>query len=583
MHISDMSSNILPHNLVASKPIMPILSKKIILGTVILLLTLSLLMAGSIRMLYTYRESTESLKNRYEAYNDLVSLLSLIKDIETARRGYFLMGDPAYLGPYYSALPKIEPLINSINLNAMTTPELRPALDELVPLINMKIELARESIDTMSEHERGSIRLEELSSEGKAIMDQLREKFDELLRLEGNNIVVLAQENRRIITSTFLVLVGGCTLGVILLVSLIVFLLREQLKRERFQLLSEHSREELALRVQELAERNERVQQLGIMTDMLQTSMDMDEAFAVMRQYLPRLFPKTSGALCLTSESRNLVEAKVLWGPDETTESMFAPVDCWALRRGQVYLSNLSNEDEVTCKHLKLGLSASSMCIPMMAQGESCGLLNLHFHEVREISNVEQQFVEACSEQIALAVSNLKLQQTLRNQATRDPLTGLYNRRFMEESLDRELLRAARNPSHSLGLMILDIDHFKKFNDTHGHAAGDAVIRDLGHFLHGIIRGSDIACRYGGEELVVILPEASKSDTMHRAEWIREKIHGLEIRHQNLTLKNLTLSIGVASYPDDGETVENLLKAADDALYRAKKAGRDRVMAAEAV
>ena len=583
MHRSAMSSNISSHSAVANKPVMPLLSKKIIIGTAVLVLTLSFLMAGSIRMLFTYRESTESLKVRYDTYNDLVSLLSLVKDIETARRGYFLMGDPAYLSPYYSALPKIDPLIKNIQQNASLTPERIQSFDELVLLIDKKIELARESIDSLPELEYRSNRFEELSSEGKAIMDQLREKFDNILRYEGNDIVLLAQTNRRIITVSVLILLGGCALGVVLLVSLIIFLLREQLRRERFQLMNEHAREELALRVQELAERNERVQQLGIMTDMLQTSIDMGEAFAVMRQYLPRLFPNTSGALCLTSESRNLVEAKVLWGPDETTETMFAPVDCWALRRGQVYLSDLGNGDEVICKHLKQALSASSMCIPMMAQGESCGLLNLHFHEVREIGNVEQQFVEACSEQIALAISNLKLQQTLRNQATRDPLTGLYNRRFMEESLERELLRAARKPSHSLGLMILDIDHFKKFNDTHGHAAGDAVIRDLGHFLHGIIRGSDIACRYGGEELVVILPEASKSDTMHRAEWIREKIHSLEIRHQNLILKNLTLSIGVSAYPQDGETAEILLKAADDALYRAKKAGRDKVMVAEAV
>jgi diguanylate cyclase (GGDEF)-like protein len=168
------------------------------------------------------------------------------------------------------------------------------------------------------------------------------------------------------------------------------------------------------------------------------------------------------------------------------------------------------------------------------------------------------------------------MREMLKIQSVRDPLTGLYNRRYMEESLTRELRRAARKKTE-LGVMMLDVDHFKQFNDTFGHEAGDAVLRSLGNLLRTQFRAEDIVCRYGGEEFTVILPDTSLQLTQQRAEELREAAKRELVQLRGQSLGAVSLSIGVASFPANGATSETLLGAADAALYRAKEAGRDRV------
>jgi diguanylate cyclase (GGDEF)-like protein len=161
-------------------------------------------------------------------------------------------------------------------------------------------------------------------------------------------------------------------------------------------------------------------------------------------------------------------------------------------------------------------------------------------------------------------------------------LTGLFNRRYMQESLDRELRRAQRRRM-PMGVIMIDIDHFKRFNDTFGHAAGDELLREMGTFLQGQTRAEDIACRYGGEEFALILLDASAEDTEERAKLLREEAARLRVEYGHEPLGNITISVGVAVFPDHGGAAETLLKAADAALYRAKAGGRDRVMVAEVV
>ena len=163
----------------------------------------------------------------------------------------------------------------------------------------------------------------------------------------------------------------------------------------------------------------------------------------------------------------------------------------------------------------------------------------------------------------------------LRALSVRDTLTGLFNRRYLEETLTRELDRATRNQS-PVGVMLIDIDGFKLVNDTHGHAAGDAMLRELGALLQASARGSDVACRYGGEEFVLLLPQAAREVTRQRAETLRAGAKRLAVNYPDLPNEPITLSIGVAAYPADGATPDALLKSADDALYRAKREGRDR-------
>jgi diguanylate cyclase (GGDEF)-like protein len=183
------------------------------------------------------------------------------------------------------------------------------------------------------------------------------------------------------------------------------------------------------------------------------------------------------------------------------------------------------------------------------------------------------------SEYLSLSIANVKLSESLALQSIQDPQTGLYNRRFMEESMRREISRAARKQS-SIGIIMGDLDHFKKFNDIHGHAAGDKIIAVVGRLLKDRFRLSDVACRYGGEEFLLILPESSLENTIKRAEALREEIKKLDFVFQGQVLGMVTMSMGVASYPEHGLKIEDMLRAADTALYKAKQEGRDRVISA---
>ncbi|MBM2850231.1 MAG: hypothetical protein HW418_3173, partial [Anaerolineales bacterium] len=223
------------------------------------------------------------------------------------------------------------------------------------------------------------------------------------------------------------------------------------------------------------------------------------------------------------------------------------------------------------------------VCLPLMVQGETLGVLCLIGAAARngERQVSQPQLAVTVGEAIKLSLSNLKLREELREQATHDPLTGLFNRRYLEESLSRELYRAQRRKA-PLCIAMLDLDHFKRFNDTFGHGAGDALLREFGRVLRENLRKSDISCRYGGEEFVLILPDSSLADTQQRVEQIRALVRELQIRHGEQLLGTMTVSAGVAGARAYGSTAGELLRAADQAMYAAKQAGRDRVIVYQA-
>jgi diguanylate cyclase (GGDEF)-like protein len=214
-----------------------------------------------------------------------------------------------------------------------------------------------------------------------------------------------------------------------------------------------------------------------------------------------------------------------------------------------------------------------------MAKGEALGVLYFGSEAPEAFTADRERLTATVAEHVGLSLANLKLRETLRLQSIRDPLTGLFNRRYMEESLTRELSRCTRS-NRPLSVLMLDIDHFKRFNDSFGHAAGDALLQAIGEFLRASTRGEDIACRYGGEELTLILPETSLADAANRAEQIREGLKRLDVRSQGVTLGMATVSIGVAGFPTHGANTTTILRAADEALYEAKREGRDRVVTA---
>jgi diguanylate cyclase (GGDEF)-like protein/PAS domain S-box-containing protein len=334
--------------------------------------------------------------------------------------------------------------------------------------------------------------------------------------------------------------------------------------------------------VAQVEERNRTMTLANEMADMLQACQASEEAYKAIGHFMPRLFPDDAGALYMLNNSRNLFETVASWGQDPLAIPFFAPDECWSVRRGRLH--KVENPPEtLCCPHVAEAVPGGYLCVPLIAQGETLGVLHLRPEPPAEAQTPEQAAVKdqlalTVAEDLALALANLRLRETLRSQAIRDPLTGLFNRRYLEETMERELNRVKRQ-GVPLGVIMMDLDHFKQYNDTFGHSAGDELLSALGNLLKTHIRGEDIACRYGGEEFLVILPGASMEIALDRAESLRLAVKEMHQHHQEL--KPASLSLGVAVYPDHGDTALHLIQVADAALYRAKKAGRDQVAAAE--
>ncbi|PSN14787.1 hypothetical protein C7293_10160 [filamentous cyanobacterium CCT1] len=344
----------------------------------------------------------------------------------------------------------------------------------------------------------------------------------------------------------------------------------------------QQTNQQLKERLGELDQRHGEMLVLSEISDFLQACSTVEEACHTIVNLIEPLFPHCSGAIFTTSASLNRLEQVVAWGTGLHSHTEFEPHSCWGLRRGRMHWVG-QDRLSLRCSHITAREAeptiAATLCIPMMAHGETLGLLHLSTATPEALSEAKQQLARTLAEQVGMAIANLKLRETLKHQSIRDPLTGLYNRRYLEESLTQEIARAQRKQL-PIGVILLDIDHFKRFNDTFGHEIGDMVLKLVGTLLKDKVRHSDTACRFGGEEMVLILPEATLAETADRAEMIRAAISQLQVSHQGQSIDALTASFGVACFPDHGGQVSTLIQAADAALYRAKEAGRNRVIVA---
>jgi diguanylate cyclase (GGDEF)-like protein/PAS domain S-box-containing protein len=328
----------------------------------------------------------------------------------------------------------------------------------------------------------------------------------------------------------------------------------------------------------ELRKRSDRATMLAKMGELLQSCVALDEVVAASLGFAPKIFPAARGSMALLNASRSLAEVMGSWTDCRLREMEFEPTACWALRTGHPHLV-LAGDSTAPCAHAA-GVESTYLCIPILAQGKTLGIL--HFQatdEAPQLEASELSFKTTFAAQVGLSIANIKLREALRTQSVRDALTGLYNRRYLEEVMDREVRRASR-AAQSLGVLMIDLDHFKSFNDTYGHDAGDAVLREIGVSLTKGIRAEDFVCRFGGEEFVVILPTADLASSRARAERLRSKTKELSILHQGRSMGMITISVGVAVFPEHGMSPKELMAAADAALYEAKRDGRDQVVVA---
>jgi diguanylate cyclase (GGDEF)-like protein len=337
---------------------------------------------------------------------------------------------------------------------------------------------------------------------------------------------------------------------------------------------------ELVKKTQELELQQKRSEKLSHLANFLQVSRSKDEAFKFISEAASSLFNGSHGALFVTRDSRNQLSRVTAWG-DRQHPDYFSPDDCWGLRLGKQFVACRKWETPL-CTHTGEEKQCITVCVPLTAYGEILGLFHVRIPEGsegqvgKEIPRSLVQTLTVFSEAVSLTISNLTLQEKLRELAIHDVLTGLYNRQYLKETFDREIHRAVRSSSQ-IAVVMLDLDHFKQFNDTFGHPAGDMLLMKVGKYLKNFFRIEDFCCRFGGEEFLVLLSDVNVDQLRERCESLRQGISDITVVFEDVPLGQITATLGVAVYPQDGETYSQLIGASDKALYRAKKEGRDRV------
>jgi len=310
------------------------------------------------------------------------------------------------------------------------------------------------------------------------------------------------------------------------------------------------------------------------MNDKLQTCQELKEAYTIISHSAQELFPDLSGGLCLRLPSTNEMETVQCWGNIQIMKSTFDLEDCWALREGHTYIVN-DPHTSLICKHFDSPPLKGYICLPLIVQDGLIGMLEFNSSN-NDITDYQQHLAITFSEVLRLSIGNIKLRESLNEQAAHDPLTGLYNRRYLNETLPRELQRAIR-AKRSLCVAMLDLDFFKKVNDTYGHEAGDEVLKFVAEQLKINLRAGDLACRYGGEEFLLVLVDATIQDAMPHLQQICTDIREAHMTYLKQKLPKITISVGLAEAPRNANKAIDIIRMADDALYKAKNEGRDRI------
>jgi diguanylate cyclase (GGDEF)-like protein len=546
------------------------------------LLTLGAVGVLSNRRTQSLLESTYWVAHSLEVIGDLRQLDSELTGTEDAWRGYALFHDENDLDAIGAAIPRVSPQLQHIRQLTIDNIGQQQRLDLLEPIVSQRLSLLRKTIPTVTTAFKASPQLQNEYTQSQEAAGASRRILAEM---ENEEQILLVDRQRRAAHAksiATLLINGGSLLALIFFSAAIGLGQWEIIRRRKIEIVFQDTQGKIAASLDESQKLGHEQNILGDLAARLQSCLNLTEGLPFICRSMERLFPHECGSVYLTSSSRNVMEIAVSWGSRIETAASFAADECWALRWGQLQVVDAS-DGLLRCPHLTAHAGTDVICLPLAAQRETLGVICVYCPSVETLTPKPPSGIHSLNRirvatlvgaQISLAVANLKLQETLRNQSIRDPLTGLFNRRYMEESLAREFPRAKRKKS-SLAVLMIDIDHFKQFNDTYGHGLGDLLLAEFGRFLGASIRGEDIACRYGGEEFTLILPDAPIEGASMRAKALCGGARLISIPLKDGGTSTITISIGLAVYPEHGATPETVLRAADAALYQAKSAGRD--------
>jgi diguanylate cyclase (GGDEF)-like protein len=504
------------------------------------------------------------LKDYVNNTRDVRAIQQGLVDAETAARGAVLTGDPAYLEAFITGLGSVNQQgTRIIETTDVFDAGLPLARGEAHPLTRRIAELKQvwgEAITLALNHRRDEAANLLQTRDTKRLMDEVRGMIGAYIayRSQQGDAVWAKLESQR---------------SLIVLINLIGSLLAVGATSYAFLRGARQARGREAA-IQSSVRARRQTERLFGMTDLLQSAAGREDANDVLRATARQLMPGFGGALYVFSNSRDRLDLSVAWGDEgqEPAAEHLAPDSCWALKSGKPHRNH--GGDGLQCSHVRGG--RASLEIPMAARGEILGLLAIHSNrdgdDLAEVSPVAMALADGMS----LALANIALRERLRNQALRDPLTGLYNRRFLEEMIDR-LTQEAERRKTPLSAVMLDLDHFKMLNDQYGHPMGDLVLQEVARVVASEVRMTDVVCRYGGEEIAVLLPDCSLDMAVHKAEHLRARLQGITLTDMMVSVSG---SFGVASLPETCGRGADLLALADAALYQAKRQGRDRVVAA---
>jgi diguanylate cyclase (GGDEF)-like protein len=544
----------------------------------------------------------------HDILSELDAVVSELNEAESKERGYELSGDESLVTSFERASMRVEErLANASALDADNDLQKR-RLDNLALASRRALAAMRAAIDA---RRSGSLDSSALAHEVEADESVISGIRDSVAALERDERALLAARRRALDASSrhtfWTVFALGATSMAMLAVAYLTA--RSALRRAR---LAEHrtvdANNQLSLRVTELMRREHEITGLQRLSEALQLCLTSSEAYAAVARIIPALAETSrEGFLAVTNASSGCVERVAAWGALAADDSIgtMASEDCCALRSGRPYVVR-GEDGRLRCVHVSSAVR-DYVCLPLLAHGETLGILHVTLapgrvdgDSIGEPASRYDDEVTALYEsnewpgpghdgarlallrraggQIAVALANLALRERLEQQSVRDPLTGAFNRRYFEESLRREILRANRN-GRGLALVMLDIDHFKQVNDTHGHDAGDEILRNVADVLHRSVREADVVCRYGGEEFAVLLPEISPETARVRAQGIVDACRARRVVLGAGRTGQVTISAGLA-HLSAGDGGAELIRRADTALYAAKHAGRDRLVEA---
>ena len=529
-----------------------------------------------------FARGAEWVEHSYQVIAGIDGVENAVRTVESTARGYRLTDRPEQQAEYLAAVPVALAQASALERLARDNPaQLRRA-----QALRGSVEARLAELDALVklQNTRGAEQARLSSASGIGLGETARLASLASTMRSAERALLDARRNDTLLRANLLI--GFVVLGIVLPLALLGLLLSGLLQETRRSRSLEHEARQ-AMRELEasvvLRDRlSEQRRSLGVYAGLLQSCQNLDEAMAMTANVIAELLPHTGGRCYTLRASQNLAETTARFGAEQIpSEELLQPDHCWALRRGQPHRTGRGH-GHVHCRHLSVEPGQSdtwTVCVPLMAQGTSLGLLHVAAPEASEGHDGDVALLEAVGEQLSLAMVNLQLRETLRVQSLRDPLTGLFNRRYLEESLTREISRCTRR-GLPLAVLMFDVDHFKAFNDRHGHPGGDALLAAFGGLLQAHCRNEDIPCRFGGEEFTLILPEATQEVATTRAQALLAATEALEVTHHGVALSKVTISVGLAMLPAHGTTATALVGAADAALYRAKAEGRNRLRVA---